>query len=469
MSHEHSIKGINIFPNPPIKIGIIIKNIINTPWKVIHELYCREEHIINPGKANSNLTINDSEDPIIPCNTLLIILLLSLITSFIGYTSNWGQMSYWGMTVIISILHSIPIIGDYIAIIIWPSYIIGISRLFTIHFIIGYIMCYIIFIHIIILHAYSSSNTLINNSSSLLFPFYCYFFKDVSYMSYLLLIINCLLLIEPDILGNCDNNLIADPFTTPHNILPEWYSSSFHCTSRSYPNKNIGVIIVIILFILLFCFSFIFILLIIYCQDYLSNIIESILITLYSINKVVYSSLLSFIFLNIGCTALYISIKIYISISIIVGNIIDIYIYGLITVLISSLLYYLLYGIIWSSFLLYLFLTKIEYSLFILFYMESFSSLFQSITLANRLVINLFAGSLLVTLLSITLHYSIYYLLILLIITVLLFIVFTFEMVNSCIQLFIFSLLTIEYLNIISSLLYVSYSIMQLFSSRLLR
>ena len=66
MSHEHSIKGINIFPNPPIKIGIIIKNIINTPWKVIHELYCSEEHIINPGKANSNLTINDSEDPIIP-------------------------------------------------------------------------------------------------------------------------------------------------------------------------------------------------------------------------------------------------------------------------------------------------------------------------------------------------------------------------------------------------------------------
>ena len=83
MSHEHSIKGINIFPNPPIKIGIIIKNIINTPWKVIHELYCREEHIINPGKANSNLTINDSEDPIIPpikppiiYNTLLIPLYL---------------------------------------------------------------------------------------------------------------------------------------------------------------------------------------------------------------------------------------------------------------------------------------------------------------------------------------------------------------------------------------------------------
>ena len=78
--------------------------------------------------------------------------------------------------------------------------------------------------------------------------------------------------------------------------------------------------------------------------------------------------------------------------------------------------------------------------------MESFSSLFQSITLANRLVINLFAGSLLIALLSITIHYSIYYLIILLIISVLLFIVFLFEILNSCIQLFIFSLLTIEYL-----------------------
>jgi len=200
------------------------------------------------------------------------------------------------------------------------------------------------------------------------------------------------------------------------------------------------------LLVIVSSFSFIFILLIIYSPDYLSNIIESILITLYSINNLVYSSLLSFIFLNIGCTALYISIKLFISLSIIVGNIIDIYIYGLITVLVSSLFYYLLYGIIWCSFLLYLFLTKIQYSLFILFYMESFSSLFQSITLANRLVINLFAGSLLVTLLSITLHYSIYYLLLLVVISILLFLVFSFEMLNSCIQLLIFSLLTIEYL-----------------------
>ena len=81
--------------------------------------------------------------------------------------------------------------------------------------------------------------------------------------------------------------------------------------------------IIVLCSLLIILFSLLFILLIIYSQDLLSNIIESILITLYSINKVVLRSLLSFIFLNIGCTALYISIKLFISISIIVGNIIS--------------------------------------------------------------------------------------------------------------------------------------------------
>ena len=66
ISDEHIIKGINIFPNPPIKIGIIIKNIIKTPWKVINALYWRDEHTTNPGNAISNRITNDSVKPIIP-------------------------------------------------------------------------------------------------------------------------------------------------------------------------------------------------------------------------------------------------------------------------------------------------------------------------------------------------------------------------------------------------------------------
>ena len=182
----------------------------------------------------------------------LIIFILPLLTGFLGYILNWGQMSFWGMTVIIPILNTLPVIGDYISIIIWPSYTLGISRLFTIHFLIGFVMIFIIFIHIFILHAFSSSNPFLNNSSSILLPFYCYFFKDVLYMAYWIIVLAYFLFWEPDYLGNVDNNIAADPFTTPHNILPEWYFLLFYCSSRSFPNKNIGVIIVILLFLLLF-------------------------------------------------------------------------------------------------------------------------------------------------------------------------------------------------------------------------
>lgn len=184
----------------------------------------------------------------------LIILFLSLITGFLGYILNWGQMSFWGMIVIISILNSIPIIGDYIAIIIWPSYVLGIARLFTIHFLIGFLLLFIILNHIILLHAYSSSNPLINNSCSILLPFYCYFFKDVLYISLLIFIISFFLFREPDLLGNCDNNIQADPFTTPHNILPEWYFLLFYAVLRSYPSKIIGVLIVLLIFLVLVLF-----------------------------------------------------------------------------------------------------------------------------------------------------------------------------------------------------------------------
>lgn len=98
-----------------------------------------------------------------------------------------------------------------------------------------------------------------------------------------------------------------------------------------------------------------------------------------------------------------------------------------------------------SSFLLYLFLSRIEFFLLILFYLESFSSLFQSLTLANRLSINLLAGSLLILLLSLALKVFISYSLVSSFISLFLCIVFSFEVLNSCIQLFIFTLLTLEY------------------------
>lgn len=188
------------------------------------------------------------------------------------------------------------------------------------------------------------------------------------------------------------------------------------------------------------------------------EIIYGISITLYSFNRVILSSFLSFLYLNIGSISILISIKAFIWISILVGNIIDIYILGLIAVLIYWLHNYWLYGIILWSFLVYLFLTRVELSLSVPFYLESISCLFQSLTLANRLSINLIAGSLLIALLSISIKLLIiYYLVIASIIWLFTLLVFSFEVFNSTIQLYIFNLLTIEY-SIFSVLLNSVYS-----------
>ena len=180
-----------------------------------------------------------------------IILILSLIISFIGYILNWGQMSFWGLTVIINIINSIPLIGNYISIIIWPSYIIGVNRLFTIHYSLGIILLLLVLFHLFNLHSLSSSDNNINNSISVLLPFHCYFVKDMLSICYLF-IIQCLFIINSDdILSNSDNNIEANIFTTPHNILPEWYFLLFYCSLRCFPNKITGLLIISFLFILI--------------------------------------------------------------------------------------------------------------------------------------------------------------------------------------------------------------------------
>lgn len=202
-------------------------------------------------------------------------------------------------------------------------------------------------------------------------------------------------------------------------------------------------ILVTPLSIILLCSS-----VLIYSHDYLSNlcdIVYYILISLYSLNKVSLSAWLSFLFINMGCTAIFITIKSFICISMLVGNLIDVYIYGLLSVLIHILLYYWFVGLVLHSLVLYLFLSRWEFFLVILFYLESFSSLFQSLTLANRLSINLLAGSLVIVLLTLSINVFMSYYLLCSVILLFLCIVFSFEVVNSLIQLFIFSLLTLEY------------------------
>jgi len=180
------------------------------------------------------------------------------------------------------------------------------------------------------------------------------------------------------------------------------------------------------------------------CYYCISNYV---VIIIYTINKVLIICLLSITLVNIGFIAVLIGVKVFISITLLVANIIIIYLWGLIAVIIYWFVYYSLLGLLLNAFIYYLFLTKHELFIFILFYLELVSILFQSLTLANRLSINLIAGSLLITLLISLLCLIIIYYVCFCFVILFNFIVYSFEIMNTTIQLFIYHLLSIEYSN----------------------
>ena len=162
--------------------------------------------------------------------------------------------------------------------------------------------------------------------------------------------------------------------------------------------------------------------------------------------KVPLCSLLYYLFLTAGYSITMVSIKLFITVSMIIGNIIDIYLLGIMTLLINWLMYSGYSGLILVAYLLYLFLTRMELFLIISFMLESFSIISQSLTLSNRLSINILAGSLLISSLSVAVIIFSIYLIINSILIILLLIIYSFEILNSFVQLFIFNLLSIEYI-----------------------
>lgn len=179
----------------------------------------------------------------------VIILALSLLNGFLGYILCWGQMSYWGVTVMINI---VGVINKSIGTLIWNAAWNILNRIFIYHFLIGLVIGAFIFLHIYTLHCISSSNPFINSSSSYQIPFTGYIFKDLfsCFLVFTFLFIP-FLFIEPDILGNSDNQILANPLKTPTNILPEWYFLLFYSCLRSIPNKQLGILIVVFLLIII--------------------------------------------------------------------------------------------------------------------------------------------------------------------------------------------------------------------------
>ena len=177
--------------------------------------------------------------------TGLLIFILMMATAFIGYVLPWGQMSFWGATVITSLVTAVPFVGDNIAHWLWGGFSVGdatLTRFYSIHYTLPFIIIAIVCTHLIILHQEASTNPLqitIGDKIS----FYPYFFwKDLFAFNVCLLLYTYLIFFNPNLLGHPDNWIRANPLVTPEHIVPEWYFQPFYAILRSCPSKLGGVV-----------------------------------------------------------------------------------------------------------------------------------------------------------------------------------------------------------------------------------
>lgn len=185
----------------------------------------------------------------------VILLLLTIITAFVGYVLPWGQISFWGATVITNLLSAIPYLGNSIVIWIWGGFSINnatLTRFFSIHFILPFIIILFTFIHLFFLHLTGSNNPLGINRNFDKITFSPYFLiKDLIGLIMFIWIFFILALIFPYILNDHNNFIIANSIITPNHIQPEWYFLFSYSILRAIPNKLGGVIALILSILIL--------------------------------------------------------------------------------------------------------------------------------------------------------------------------------------------------------------------------
>lgn len=192
--------------------------------------------------------------------TGVIILFLVIGAAFIGYVLPWGQISFWGATVITNLLSAIPYLGRNLVQWIWGGFAVDnatLTRFFTFHFILPFIVLAIIIIHLLFLHQTGSNNPIGLNSNIDKIPFHPYFtYKDIVGFIIILITLIILTLINPYLLGDPDNFIPANPLVTPIHIQPEWYFLFAYAILRSIPNKLGGVIALVLSIAILFILPF---------------------------------------------------------------------------------------------------------------------------------------------------------------------------------------------------------------------
>jgi len=176
-----------------------------------------------------------------------VIFILMMATAFLGYVLPYGQMSLWGATVITNLMSAIPWVGQDIVEFIWGGFSVNnatLNRFFALHFVLPFVLAALALMHLIALHESAGSGNPLGVSGNYdRLPFAPYFiFKDLITIFLFIVVLSVFVFFMPNLLGDSDNYIMANPMQTPPAIVPEWYLLPFYAILRSIPNKLLGVI-----------------------------------------------------------------------------------------------------------------------------------------------------------------------------------------------------------------------------------
>jgi quinol-cytochrome oxidoreductase complex cytochrome b subunit len=172
----------------------------------------------------------------------VVILLLMMATAFMGYVLPWGQMSYWGATVITNLFSAIPVVGDWIVTLLWGGFTVDnptLNRFFSLHYLLPFVIVGVVVLHLVALHQHGSNNPLgiDRKGPQDSIPFHPYYtVKDLFGLCVFLLVYAAFVFYAPNLLGDPANYIPANPLQTPAEIVPEWYFLPFYAILRSVPN-----------------------------------------------------------------------------------------------------------------------------------------------------------------------------------------------------------------------------------------
>lgn len=186
----------------------------------------------------------------------VVLFILMMATGFMGYVLPWGQMSFWGATVITNLFSAVPIVGQDLAYWLWGGFSVDnatLNRFFSLHYLVPFLIVGVVLIHLSLLHLDGSNNALGIPSAYEKLAFYPYFYlKDLFGLILLLIMFSYFVFFSPNSLGHPDNYIKANSLVTPTHIVPEWYFLPFYAILRSIPDKLGGVVMMGLSLVILF-------------------------------------------------------------------------------------------------------------------------------------------------------------------------------------------------------------------------